>query len=324
MPPLVLTLVGLVILVASAYLLVEGATRLAYALGVSELIVGLTIVAVGTSAPELMISIATGWQIRAGDLSQNAGSDLIIGNVIGSNIANIGLILGVAALIRLIRIDPALLKRDYLWMAGAAALVAVFALDARFAAWEGAILLVGMVAFSAQQYWAAQAQPTSPDAKRPASRLTLSSGLRYGGLILGGIIGLALGSNWLVSGATSIARDLGVNEFIIGLTLVALGTSLPELATSITASWRHEGDIVVGNIIGSNIYNLLLILAVGSLITPLSISDSTREVQIPLMLGLTLALYPLMRAQHSLSRWEGGLLLAAYAGIIGLGIALNA
>lgn len=321
MPPIVLTLIGLVFLVASAYCLVEGASHIAYALGVSELVVGLTIVAIGTSAPELMISLTTGWQIRQGDLSQMAGSELIIGNVVGSNIANIGLILGVAALISHIRIDPTLLRRDYLWMLGSAGVVMLFALDNRFVAWEGVVLLLGMLAFSAVQYLAARKaslQQDGPTRKQPLTKRQLAI---YIALIIGGIIGLGLGSDWLVNGATTIARDLGASEFLIGLTLVAIGTSLPELSTGVMASLRNEGDIVVGNIVGSNIYNLLMILSMGALTTPLAVSDNIRQLQIPLMLGLTIALYPLLRARHRLTHLEGGLLLIAYLAIIGISVA---
>lgn len=323
MPPLILTLIGLVVLVFAAYILVEGASRIAFAFGISQLIVGLTIVAIGTSAPELMVSITSALQIRAGDLSTSAGSEIIIGNVVGSNIANIGLILGFSAFVASINVPKTILQRDFLWLLGVSILVGIMSLDKKFSFWDGVILLIGTVIFSYFQYWlATHSEQPEEKANHEAAKAPQVIA-RSAFMVVGGIIGLGIGSNWLVSGATEIATSLGVSEFIIGLTLVAVGTSLPELSTSVVASFRGEGELVVGNIIGSNIYNLLLILASAMVITTLEIPDVVRELQIPLMIGLTFALYPIIRSEQKIQRWEGILLLVAYLVMTGLAVILN-
>jgi cation:H+ antiporter len=311
MPPAIWAVIGLSVLVVGAYILVEGASRIAYAFGVSELVVGLTIVAIGTSTPELAISITSALHQRAGQIDNS--TELIIGNVVGSNIANIGLILGLSAFIAAIHVPKIILQRDLLWLFGATSLVGLFAWDGRFAPVEGYVLLVGLVAFGIFQYrLAVQESRTHIESGHHIIKRTKLELAKDGGFIILGIGALAVGSDWLVDGATKIALDLGVSQFLIGLTLVAVGTSLPELATSIVGSYRGEGDIILGNIIGSNIFNLLLILAAGMVITPLEIPHQVREIQIPLMLSLTFALYPLIRMNHKITRLEGIILLAAY------------
>jgi len=323
MPPFVLVIIGLIFLIGGAYVLVEGASKIAFAFGISELVVGLTIVAIGTSAPELAIVIATALQINAGELAATGGSELIIGNVVGSNIANIGLILGFSALTAHINIPTGILKRDFIWLGGATVAVGLFALNGAFELYEGVILLVGMVGFSIFQYRIAMEESHAAEESGQNVHPELLVLARYAGLVLLGGIGLALGSDWLVNGATSIAQDLGISDYIIGLTLVAVGTSLPELATSVVATSRGEGELVVGNIIGSNIYNLLLVLAAGMVIIDLQIPDVVREVQIPLMIGLTFALIPIFITGNKVRREEGAILLVAYAIITGLAFAVN-
>lgn len=320
MPPAILVVLGIIFLVGGAYVLVEGASRIAFAFGISELVVGLTIVAIGTSAPELAIVVAAALQISNETLATVAGSELIIGNVVGSNIANIGLILGFSSLTAVITVPQSIIRRDFIWLLAVTVLVGGFAWDGQFVAMEGVALLVGAVFFSLFQYRiamqeshaAAEAREESGAAAPDRSPRVL--GLNAGLIVIGGV-SLALGSDWLVNGSTSIALDLGISEYLIGLTLVAVGTSLPELSTSIVASARGEGELVVGNIIGSNIYNLLLVLSAGMAITTLEIPDVIREVQIPLMIGLTFALFPILRTERNISRLEGGLLLLAYIGI---------
>jgi len=321
MPPLVLTLFGLILLLAGAYSLVEGASKIAFAFGISELVVGLTIVAIGTSAPELAVSVA-------GALQGSAKSEIIIGNVVGSNIANIGLILGSSAFITVVNVPQQILRVDFLWLLGATALAGFFAWDSKYTAPEGAVLLLGVVAFSVFQYRIAARQSRQDAAERLANGIAapdrrLMTLLPFAGMVVLGIGALALGSDWLVNGATEIATSMGINEYIIGLTLVAVGTSLPELATSLMGAWRGEGDIVVGNIVGSNIYNLLLILGAGMVITDLNIPDQVRTVQIPLMIGLTFVLYPILRSSKQVRKPEGLLLLLAYAAITAAAIVIN-
>ncbi len=332
MPPVVLVILGMLLLVGGAYYLVEGASRIASAFGISELVIGLTIVAIGTSAPELAIVVATALQINAEALGPVQGSELIIGNVVGSNIANIGLILGFSATTALIGIPRGIIRRDFPWLLAATLLVGGFALNGEFEFLEGAVLFVGFILFSIFQYRIAQQQSASAAAERNANgdgheaeNLSRSPRVlaRNAALVVGGGLGLALGSDWLVDGASIIARDLGISEYLIGLTLLAVGTSLPEFATSVLASARGEGELVVGNIIGSNIYNLFLVLSVGMLIVDLEIPDVVREVQIPLMVGLTLALVPIFTTGTAVSRREGIGLLIAYVVITGLAFAIG-
>jgi len=321
------SIVGIIFLVGGAYVLVEGASRIAFAFGISELLVGLTVVAIGTSAPELAIVVASALQERAGEIS--GGSELIIGNVVGSNIANIGLILGFSAVANSISVPKEVIRRDFGWLLGATVLVGVFALNSEFVTYEGAILLVGMVIFSFFQYrlgmeqshkHAEEVEAGGGGAERPNMLRAMAPNIV---MVILGIIGLAIGSEFLVEGATEIALDLGISEYIIGLTLVAVGTSLPELATSVIGSMKGEGQLVVGNIIGSNIYNLLLVLASGAIITNIVVPDQVLTVQIPLMIGLTFALYPIMRSGRQVHRVEGTFLLAAYVIITGLAFVIN-
>lgn len=322
-----LTLFGLVFLVGGAYVMVEGASRIAYAFGISELVVGLTIVAIGTSAPELAISVATALQINAGSLATANGSELIIGNIVGSNIANIGLILGFSSVIAIIAIPKGILKRDMIWLIAATVLAGVFAMNGRFERQEGVILFLGMILFSIYQYRIArQESRDSADERREnglSNKVNPKNLVIHVLMVIGGIIALAFGSNWLVEGSTSIALKLGLSEYIIGLTLVAVGTSLPELATSVVAAARGEGELVIGNIIGSNIYNLLLVLSAATFVTTLEIPDVVLEVQIPLMIGLTLALIPIFVSGAKIQKVEGVLLVVAYIGITFLAFSAN-
>jgi len=322
-----LAVAGLFLLVIGANWLVGGASRIAYTLGVSELVVGLTIVAIGTSAPELAISVATALQIENGSLTRIEGSELILGNVIGSNISNLGLILGLSALVAAILVSQSILREEYAWMAGASLAIALLTLDGNLNRLEGLLLLVGLVVFSAVQYRVARRQSQSAqnptDGSEKPAPLTMTSLALNGAQIIGGSAFLIVGSDLLVRGATELARELGVSDYVIGLTLVAIGTSLPELVTSMVASLRKESALIVGNILGSNIYNLLLILSAGALVTDLSVDDSVRTLQIPLLLGITFLLVPIIRRESQISRLEGGVLLAAYAGSISLTLALQ-
>lgn len=329
MPPLLTTIIGLVVLVGGAYILVEGASRIAKAFGISDLVVGLTVVAIGTSAPELAIVVASALNIESGALALTEGSNLIIGNVVGSNIANIGLILGFSAVTATLAVPQNIIRRDFAWLAVITAIVGMMAWDGEFRRPEGMILIIFVVAFSIFQYRIAAKQSrdaalanSQEGAVAPAGRDAKSIS-RNLAMVLAGIVGLAFGSDWLVEGATIIAKDLGVSEYLIGLTLLAVGTSLPELATSIVGAMKSEGELIVGNIIGSNIYNLILVLAAGMIITDLQIPDQVRTLQIPLMIGLTFALLPIFATGGQVHRREGLGLLGAYILITVLAVAAN-
>jgi cation:H+ antiporter len=300
-------LAGLILLTGGADGLVRGAASLAKRFGLSALVIGLTVVAFGTSTPELVVSV---------EAALRGDGELALGNVVGSNIANIGLILGGAALLRALHVQAQVVRFDMPILGVVSlGLVALLA-DGQVSRTDGALLTLTLVAYIAVSIRWARAEP---DAVEDEFEAALPSLHRWGVdlLLLGlGLAGLVGGARLLVDGAVALARLLEVSNVVIGLTVVAVGTSLPELATSAVAAWRGEGDIAVGNAVGSCIFNLLGILGLTALVHPLS-TDGLGVVDGAVMLGLTLFLLPLMRTGHTLSRLEGGLLLAAYAGYIG-------
>ncbi len=304
---------GLVTLVLGAESLVRGAASLALRLGVSALVVGLTIVAAGTSAPEMGVSVLA---------ALRGSGDIAIGNVVGSNIFNIALILGLAAAICPIKCHSAFIRRETPLMIGVCCLVPLLAWlgGGVITRWAGLALLAGGVWYTALVYWlarkekgevadqfeagAAPGEPAEAARKRPVwlDGLYILVGL---GLLVGG-------SRLLVGGATTIARSLGVSDLVIALTVVAGGTSLPELATSVVAALRKQPDIAVGNVVGSNIFNVLFILGASSAIAPVSVSHEAMVRDIPVMVGVAALCLPLMATGRRINRLEGGLLLAAY------------
>ncbi len=304
-----LILLGFVILTVGAEALVRGSAGIARRVGLSSLVVGLTVVAFGTSAPEMAVSIG----------SAGAGKgDLAIGNVVGSNIFNVAVILGIAALICPLKVQLQVIRWDMPVMLGASLVAVAFIYSAGgVARWEGALLFSGVVAYT----WLAirmarretpmaveaygEAFPTERT-DEPRTSLPLQIALTVGGIGL-----LVLGAQVLVTNAVALAQILGISEAVIGLTIVATGTSLPELATSAVAAFRKETDIAVGNIVGSNIFNLLSILGATALIAPISLG-SIGWIDFGFMLGTSLILLPLMRTGFRIDRWEGALLLASY------------
>ncbi len=295
---------GIVLLVWGADLLVRGAAHLAAAAGISPLIIGLTIVAMGTSAPELAVSLQAA---LAGQAS------LTLGNVLGSNIANILLILGLAALVAPLLVAPRLLKREVPAMIGISAVVWLLAADGTLNRLDGAILVTLLAAFLGAIITSAR--------KEPPTAMTMAQPLRgrWGmlgnlGLVLGGLILLVAGAQWLVDGAVVFARAFGISELIIGLTVVAVGTSLPEIATSILASLRGERDIAVGNVVGSNILNLLAVLGMTTLLAPqpIAVPASVLSFDLPVMVATAVACLPIFVTGKLIARWEAALFLGYY------------
>lgn len=309
---LVLFVLGLAGLVAGAEWLVGGAARMAAKLGVSSFVVGLTLVSFGTSAPELVVS---------GLASYRGNGALAVGNVLGSNVANIALILGIAALIRGIDVRRELLVRDIPIMIGVTILVPLLGLSGSISRWEGVVLLVIFVAYVTHVARMAHREsgrgmPLGGDAAELDESERRGS-LRKDALIaFVGLVVLAVGAHLLVQSAVSVATALNVPEVVIGLTLVAFGTSLPELAASVSAARRNEGEIVIGNIVGSNIFNVALILGIGALVRPLPISEAVLRVDAPVVIALSILLLPMAFWGKRIARWEGGLLCAGYAAFI--------
>lgn len=307
---ILLFLAGLITLIIGADLLVRGASRLAAALGVSPLIIGLTIVAIGTASPEIAVSI------QAATAGQG---DLTVGNVLGSNIFNILLILGVTAIVSPIVIAEQLIRKDAPIMLGISLLTFALAFDGKLNWLDGSILLIGLVIYtifalrqSKKESKAVQKEYAQEfAAKEPFNnRNTIINII----LILTGLVLLVFGSNWLVQSATQIATNLGVSELVIGLTIVAAGTSLPEVATSVIAALKGESDIAVGNAVGSNIYNLLGVLGLGIIVAPdgISVASHILELDLPVMIFVALVTLPIFYIDSRISRFEGGLLLTYY------------
>ncbi|MCC5962554.1 MAG: calcium/sodium antiporter [Rhodobacteraceae bacterium] len=301
---LALVAAGLTVLLLAGDLLVRGAANLALRLGIPALMVGLTVVAFGTSAPELLVTIKA-------VLSDADG--LALGNVVGSNIANILLVIGLPALIAPMLIGRAYL-RDYLIMLAATALFGALATTGAIDRWQALVLLAGFALFMAdsirrgRRARAANADLPAIEAQTGLPRLILFLAL--------GLIGLPLGANLLVGGAVSIAASLGVSDVMIGLTIVAVGTSLPELATTVMAAIRREGGVALGNIIGSNIFNLLLILGVAGLFGRVDMPAQMLVLDFWVMLAAALVLAPFLWRRAAVGRIAAMALLLAYAGYI--------
>jgi cation:H+ antiporter len=303
--PGLLLAIGVALLWGGAEALVRGAVGLATRLGVSSLVVGLTVVAFGTSMPELAVS--------AGAALDGLG-DVAVGNVVGSNICNVGLILGLAALARPVVAETRLVRFDVPVAILVALLGGVMLWDDEIGRVEGAMLVALLLAYTAHCVRAGRREEIPAtvrvDAPRPPRRAVFQVTLLLTGLAL-----LVVGSRLFVEGALALSRRLEVAEAAVALTIVAVGTSLPELATSVVAAARGEGDVAAGNIVGSNIFNLLGILGISALVRPLQ-APGIAHVEVLVMLGFTLALLPIMWSGSRIGRREGALLLLAYAAFV--------
>ncbi len=299
--------VGLLLLYFGADYLVNGSSRLALSYGVRPLIIGMTIVAFATSMPELMVSLLA---------AVKGSSDLAAGNIIGSNVANIGLILGSAALIAPLRVPLSTLKRELPYMIGASVLLFLFALDGVLNFSDGLLLFLLLLVFLGYCLRCAREQGLerpAPEALVAKERASRGKDLLF---ILGGIVGLGVGAELMVRSAVTIARAFGISELVIGITIVALGTSLPELAASLVSAAKGQMDISLGNVIGSNIFNILFVLGICPMIRPLAIDPSVLRFELPVMLLFSIGLLPLARHQLSLGRGKGALLLSTYLGFV--------
>ncbi len=305
---------GLALLYFGAEGLVRGGTALALRFGVSPLVIGLTVVAFGTSSPELVVSVQA---------ALNGNGAIAVGNVVGSNICNIALILGLSALIRPLRVHAHLLRLDVPVMIVVSMLLLLLLLDGRISRAEGFFLLAGIIGYTGYNIW--QARREAPRIQEEFAQ-ALPTPLNKAWLdvlyVLGGLGLLMAGADLLVDGATVIARTFGMSDAMIGLTIVAIGTSLPELATSVVAAARGEGDIAIGNVIGSNVFNILGILGVSSLVRPLQ-NEGINLVDLGVMTAVAVLMLPLMRTGFRLMRGEGALLLALYIGYVFYLISLN-
>jgi cation:H+ antiporter len=301
---------------------VGGASALARGLKVPNILVGLTVVAYGTSAPEVIVGVQS---------AATGHGDVAIGNVVGSNIANIGLILGVSALVRPARVDGSLRARELPVLLASAILLPLLLLDGRVSRWEGAALLVGAVVYTARMVASARSASALARAREEAEVTSEASDMagapRPGGLYrsvattLVGLVVLLVGGRLFVDGAVLVARALGVSDRVVGLTVVAVGTSLPELVTSVIAASRGHSDIAVGNVVGSNIFNVLLCLGASALAGAVGAGPGQGRLDLVVMVLMTLLLVAFIRSERVISRREGAFALAGYVVFIALVVA---
>jgi cation:H+ antiporter len=310
---------GALLLYLGAEWFVAGASALAIAVRIPQIVIGLTVVAYGTSAPEVIVGI---------EAAVVGHGTVALGNVIGSNIANIGLILGATALVSPIAVAPSLRRRELPVLTLSTVLVFLLLLDGSVARWEGAGLLVLSCLYTAWMIRSARRASAArgvhavaelPDpvvhfagsGKRASlARVSVKAALGLSVLLFGG--------SWFIAGAVAVARNLGMSERVVGLTIVAIGTSLPELATSVIAALRRHGDVALGNVVGSNIFNLLGILGATALFRPIPVPAQIAQFDNWVMLAATVLFIVFAATKATLERWEGGVLLAAYAAYVAL------
>ena len=294
---------GLVLLVLGGDLLVKGAVNLALRLGVTPLVVGLTVVAFGTSAPELIVSLSA---------ALGGSTDIAVGNVVGSNIANVLVILGTSAVVAGIPTQDVDVRSSWMKMIGASMVLILLALTGEIGRLEGILLLAGLAFVLWRQLRSGRAEgPGTVEGAQLGARRS-----RIALWLISGLVALPLGAQLLVSGASDIARAIGISETVIGLTLVAIGTSLPELAATAAAARRGQAAVALGNVVGSNLFNILAILGITATVAPLPIAPRIVRFDLWVMLATSLALWPFLFRGLAISRLVGAGLLALYAAYV--------
>jgi cation:H+ antiporter len=294
---------GLALLTLGADYLVRGAISFANRLGMPPLLIGLTVVGFGTSMPELLVSLQA---------ALDGAPAIAVGNVVGSNIANILLILGVAAVISPIAARIANLRRDMAMMLAAAVVMLGMGYWGVVSFWPGLAMFALLAAYLAWVTHTDRRRMTTEEAEL----VVKLAGWKEALYIFGGLAGLFVGASLLIGAATAIAREFGISEAVIGLTIVAVGTSLPELATSVVAAFRRNAEIALGNVVGSNIFNILGILGITAVVVPVPIDSAIASFDIPFMLGVSLALVGLILISGRISRGAGAVMLAVYTGYV--------
>lgn len=302
--------IGLTALYYGAEWLIKGASSLALRFGIRRMVVGLTVVALGTSMPEFLVNfMAAMWNEE----------DLALGNIVGSNIANIGLILGISALIFPMQVKATTLRKEYPLMMGAMVAFFAMSMDGVIDRLDGALLVLGLLGFFV--YLVLDGR--SRESKRAVARERSEAGHGLDTVypmttkilfLAGGMLGLALGARLMVMSAIQIAELVGISHLVIGVTVVAVGTSLPELAASALCAFRKEADMSMGNILGSNMLNILFVVGLVSLIRPMRVDVDAVSSHFYFMIGFGLLLFPIALSQYRISRIEGGVLLAGFAG----------
>lgn len=300
-----LIVIGLILLIAGGEFLVKGAVGISVKAKLSKLVIGMTVVSFGTSTPELLVSLQS---------AREGLPEIAIGNVIGSNIANLALVLGVTVLIFPMPVARNTIKYDWPMMVLASLLSFVFAYDLNIQRWEGLILfllLVIFITFIIMKSRKSQVVEMDeiPGIEDLTQKISVWKNILY---LLIGLLGLYFGSNWLISGAKSLALEVGLSNHVIGITIVAFGTSVPELATSVVAAYKKETDISVGNLIGSNIFNILAVLGLTAIVKPIGVEENVLSWDILWMIGIALLLLPMMVFKRKVGRFSGFILLGLY------------
>jgi cation:H+ antiporter len=306
-----LLLGGLALLVAGGEALVRGSARIAALAGVSPLVIGLTVVAYGTSTPEAVVSVLA---------AAGGKADIAVANVVGSNVFNVLFTLGICALISPLAVTSQLFRRDVPIMVAVSLLLLVLGADGRIGAAEAALLLGGLAVYNVWVVRAARGEPALAVEMGEVERRREGKGgwLWSAALVLGGLALLVLGARWLVSGSVALARAVGLSETVIGLTIVAAGTSLPEMATSVLATLRGQREIAVGNVVGSNVYNILAIIGISGLAAPdgLPVAPSIERFDLPVMVAVAAACLPIFFTGRRIARAEGLLFLGYYTAYV--------
>ena len=297
-----LLILGLAVLIFGGDLLVKGASGIALKLNLDPMVVGLTVVSLGTSAPELIVSIKS---------ALNGNPDIAMGNVVGSNIANLGLVLAITAIMFPIAVNRKVLRIDWPVMVFFAALAFIFGLDNLITRFEGGVLLVTLVVYIYKLLQRGKSHLDNGDIEIDTDT-EKESMMKLILLLLGGMVALYLGSEWFLGGAMDIGRSFNLSESVIGVTIVAFGTSTPELAASAIAAYRKETDMALGNLLGSNIFNIGAVLGTTSIISPLVIDAKIMNIDILWMLGIAGILFPLMVFKKKLSLLSGIILFSLY------------
>ena len=302
---LLVLVAGVAVLLSGAWVLLRGATTIAVAAGVSRVIIGATVVAFGTSAPELVVTVAAG---------ARGASGVAIGNVVGSNIANVFLVLGLTAAISPITVHQRLIRWEIPVLLVATLLTVGFAIGGRIGPAEGLVMLVGILVFVglSPRLFPEIGEEIESDVAAPETRPTRRHLVYAVAFVGAGLAALAVGAELIVRSASSLALEVGVSEFVVGVVVVAIGTSLPELVTSAIAAFKDEHDLAVGNVVGSNIFNLLAVAGAGAAITGIPISDSLFEFELPAMVLSSVILVPLAWPRYHVGRFTGLALMAGY------------
>lgn len=306
---------GVAVLVVGADLFVKGASSVAERFGISQFVIGLVVVGFGTSTPELAVNIGA---------AVNGNTDIAIGNVVGSSIANVGVILGLAALVAPMAVQLRMVRVELPIVIAVSFLLWGLASFGQLVRWEGLILVGAFVAFMLYLLKCSKSEPAAVQAEFADENPKANRNLGWTiGLIVVGLAALMGGAHLCVGAAVTLAKMWGMSELVIGLTIVAIGTSLPEMASSVMAAYRGHADIAIGNVLGSNIYNVLCVLGITAIITPLPTSAPTLMwLDIPVMIGFALVLVPMMLMGLKITRWNGALLLGAYAVYVGYSLRL--